>query len=84
MRVRLAEGWGLSVMDLDQGGRAAFEVYAWGHGYVGARASLAEARLLAAEYEGARILTVQGGQFTVAAVTGRYLSERTAARPAVA
>ncbi|MHB1004518.1 MAG: hypothetical protein ACYC3S_02620 [Chloroflexota bacterium] len=56
----------------------AFEVFAWGYGYVGARATLCEAQSLARDYEGARIITYEGGAFRVVAELGRYAALRQA------
>jgi len=54
-----------------------YEVFAWGHGYVGSRESLAAAERLAADFEGARIIIYEDGAFKVVSQLGRY------ARPAV-
>lgn len=54
--------------------RDLFEVFAWGHGFVGARRTLAEAERLARQYEGARIITYENGDFRVVAKLGRYLA----------
>jgi hypothetical protein len=52
--------------------REPFEVFAWGHGFVGARPTLDDARRLALDYEGARIITYEAGDFRVVAELGRY------------
>ena len=62
----------------EAGDAQAFEVFAWGHGHVGARATLAEAQVLARDYEGARIITYDNGAFHVVAELGRYAALRRA------
>jgi hypothetical protein len=52
--------------------REPFEVFAWGHGFVGARPTLDDAWRLAQNYEGARIITYEEGDFRVVAEVGRY------------
>ncbi len=67
MMVAAAERQGKSEVET-----ISYEVFAWGHGFVGARSTLAEARRLAAEYEGARIIVYQDGDFRVVAELGLY------------
>ncbi|MHB1132548.1 MAG: hypothetical protein ACYC4L_09200 [Chloroflexota bacterium] len=59
-----------------------FEVFAWGHGFVGSRSSLAAARRLAKEYEGARIIVYEAGAFRVVAVLGLYADDQASRRSA--
>ncbi len=61
---------------MEETARQAYEVYAWGHGYVGARSTLAAAERLAQEYEGARIITYEDGVFRVVEELGRFLRAR--------
>ena len=56
--------------------KVSFEVFAWGHGYVGTRPTLEEAGRLAAGYEGARILFYDERGFHVAAELGRFAEWR--------
>jgi hypothetical protein len=51
-----------------------YEVFAWGHGFVGARPSLSAAQRLAAEYEGARIIVYDQGAFRIVTELGRYVT----------
>ena len=59
-----------------------YEVFAWGHGFVGSRPTLAAARRLAAEYEGARIIIYEAGAFRVVAALGLYAPDRADQRSA--
>lgn len=57
-----------------------YEVFAWGHGFVGARPSLSAAQRLAADYEGARIIVYDQGAFRVVTELGRYATAKAARR----
>lgn len=57
-------------------GKVSFDVFAWGHGYIGTRPTLEEARRLAAGYEGARIFFYDERGFHVAAELGRFAEWR--------
>ncbi|MHB1414050.1 MAG: hypothetical protein ACYC1C_02265 [Chloroflexota bacterium] len=58
----------------EKASRSTFEVFAWGHGYVGSRPTLTEAFHLAADYEGARIIAYRDGVFEIVARLGLYAS----------
>lgn len=57
-----------------------YEVFAWGHGFVGARPSLSAAERLAADYEGARIIVYDQGAFRVVTELGLYAAAKAGRR----
>ncbi|MCL5108767.1 MAG: hypothetical protein M1401_07870 [Chloroflexi bacterium] len=65
---------------MDEAADKPYEVFAWGHGYVGARSTLPAAERLASGYEGARIIVYDRGDFRVVAELGLYAVARSGNR----
>jgi hypothetical protein len=57
---------------MDEVENRAYQVFAWGYGYVGVRPNLPAAQRLASDYEGARIIVYDRGAFRVVAELGLY------------